>query len=125
MDAGRCLAGLAVLALTGGLLTACGSSTNSAAPPPDKGRVSTCEQVSAASSDGPDPQADPVGYALAQVIPLRQAATSATGSLRGAIEDLASADQAFVKAKGAGSSAAGAVKKASDRIDQLCPGAAS
>jgi hypothetical protein len=125
MKSGRCLAGLATVALTGGLLTACGSSTSSATRPTTRGRVSICEQVSAALSNGPDPQADPVGYALAGVIPLGQLATSATGSLRGAIENLASADQAFVKANGAGSSVAGAVKKASDRINQLCPGAAS
>jgi hypothetical protein len=124
MDSGRCLAGLAAVALTGGLLAACGSSP-AAAKPPSRGRITVCERVSDALADGPDSDADPVGYALAQVIPLRQAATSAKGSSRTAIENLASADEAFEKANGKGSSVTNAVKQASDRINQLCPGAAS
>jgi hypothetical protein len=58
-------------------------------------------------------------------MPLHQVAGSATGSLRGAIENLASAYHSFEQANGVGSSVANAVKQASDRINTSCPGAAS
>src|SRR5580658_9784510 len=35
-----------------------------------------CRQVSAVLADGPDPDSDPVGYAEAQILPLRQVHTS-------------------------------------------------
>src|ERR1700728_2213452 len=49
------------------LLSACGSSGS---PPDAAAAKSACQQVSAVLSDGPDPSADPVGYAEAQVVPL-------------------------------------------------------
>jgi hypothetical protein len=79
--------------------------------------------VSAVLSDGPDPGADPVGYAFAQVLPLRQLHTS-DSSLQTAIDDLATAYQDFYSSKG-DKAAAKAVSKASDEVNAICPGAAS
>ncbi len=84
---------------------------------------STCQQLSAVLSDGPDPGADPVGYALAQILPLRRLHSS-DGALQTAIDGLATAYQDFTTAKG-GKEAAKAVRKASEKVDAICPGAAS
>ena len=50
------------------VLCSCGSSVHSVAA----ATQDTCQRVSAVLSNGPDPDADPVGYAEAQVLPLRQ-----------------------------------------------------
>jgi len=83
-----------------------------------------CNQVSAVLSDGPDPDADPVGYAEAQILPLGQIHTS-DSQLRAAIGKLASAYRAFFDSNGSSSSAKLAVTAASKRINSFCPGAAS
>ena len=65
----------AALALCAGSLAACGSS-------PAAGHTSrpaaqtACLQLSEILSNGPDPDADPVGYAEAQTLPLHQIHTS-------------------------------------------------
>jgi hypothetical protein len=111
---------LVAVTICAGLLSACGSS----GPPRASAAVkSTCEQVSAVLSDGPDPGADPVGYAQAQVLPLRQIHTSET-NLKGAIDDLASAFEQFSLTNGAKATKL-AVTRASDKVDAICPGAAS
>jgi hypothetical protein len=111
---------LVAMTLCAGLLSACGSS----GPPLASSAVkSTCEQVSAALSDGPDPDADPVGYAQAQILPLRQIHTSDT-NLQGAVNDLASAYEQFSVTNGTKETKR-AVTRASDKIDAICPGAAS
>jgi hypothetical protein len=79
--------------------------------------------VSAVLSDGPDPGADPVGYAFAQILPLRQIHTS-DRTLHAAIDDLATAYQEFYSSNG-DKAAAKAVSKASDKVNAICPGAAS
>jgi hypothetical protein len=101
------------------LLGACGSSSK---PAPSSAQVKkqTCKQVEAALSDGPEPQADPVGYAQAQVLPLRKIRTT-DGPLHQAIYILAGAYQAFSSTHGA-SQAKGAVGAASKTIEHLCPG---
>jgi hypothetical protein len=104
------------------LLGACGSSSKPALPNAQSARVKkqTCKQVEAALSDGPEPQADPVGYAQAQVLPLRQIHTT-DGTLRQAIVTLAGAYQAFSSTHGA-SQAKSAISAASKTIEHLCPG---
>jgi hypothetical protein len=77
--------------------------------------------VSAVLSDGPDPGADPVGYAFAQILPLRQIKTS-DQTLRNAIDNLASAYEQFYKANGVGQPASHAVSQSAARINALCPG---
>jgi len=73
-------------------------------------------------SDGPDPGADPVGYAEAQVLPLRDIHTS-DKALGTAIGDLASAYEQLFTTNGA-TAAKHAVSEASDKVNAICPGAA-
>ena len=101
------------------LLAACGSSSKSA-PSSAQVKRETCQQIEAALSDGPDPEADPVGHAQAQVLPLRQIHTS-DAKLHQSIDTLASAYQAFSSSNGS-SSAKSAVSAASKTIEHLCPG---
>ena len=86
-------------ATTATLLTACGSS----GPAQSSAAVkSACQQVSAVLSDGPDPDADPVGYAEAQIQPLHQIHTS----------DQTSPGAASTKRRCAASGSAGRAKTA-------------
>ena len=100
------------------LLAACGSSK----PAPSSAQVEkqTCEQIEAALSDGPDPEADPVGHAQAQILPLREIHTS-DGALHRAIDTLAAAYQSFSSTHGSGA-AKSAVSTAGKTIEHLCPG---
>ncbi len=100
------------------LLGACGSSK----PAPSSAQIKkqTCEQIEAALSDGPDPQADPVGHAQAQILPLREIHT-ADGTLHQAIETLAAAYRSFSSTDGS-SATKSAVSAASKTIEHLCPG---
>jgi hypothetical protein len=128
--------GPTLLALTSlglsALLGACASSASSSGtassgtsrPASTAAVRATCSQVSAVLSDGPDPDADPVGYAEAQILPLGQIRTS-DSQLHAAIGKLASAYQAFFDSNGSSSSAKLAVASASKRINSFCPGAAS
>jgi hypothetical protein len=122
--------GLAVpaLALLGlcSLLGACASGTSASGSQHVSTAAvrATCSQVSAVLSDGPDPSADPVGYAEAQILPLSQIRTS-DSQLRAAISKLAGAYRAFFASNGTSGSAKLAVAAASKRIDAICPGAAS
>lgn len=148
--AGTCRLAAAALALLGlsALLGACSSAappTSPSSPSPFTARPSpaagssaasssaatssaavraTCAQVGAVLSDGPDPVADPVGYAEAQILPLSQIRTP-DPQLRAAISKLASAYRAFFASNGSSGAAKLAVAAASRRIDAFCPGAAS
>jgi hypothetical protein len=118
------LAGLAAPGLIVALC-ACGSSAHSAGSAGSAATVqSTCQQVSAVLSDGPDPDADPVGYAEAQILPLRQISTP-DQALHDAIGQLARAYQEFYASNGTSSKAKEAVAAASKKINSICPGAAS
>jgi TolA-binding protein len=122
----RWLAPLAPLAAGVLLLSGCGSSAHTTAH--TKAQTSaavqnTCQQVSAALSDGPDPDADPVGYAEAQIQPLHQIRTQ-DKSLQSAVDSLSSAYQQFYSTNGA-SAAKQAVSQASHTVNTICPGAAS
>ena len=66
---------------------------------------------------------DPVGYAEAQVIPLRQIHTSAR-SLQAAIDGLATAYRQFWRSNGS-RAVRQVVRRAVTRIDTICPGVAS
>jgi outer membrane murein-binding lipoprotein Lpp len=82
-----------------------------------------CTQVSAALSDGPDPDADPIGHAQAQILPLRQISTT-NDQLRSDIDGLAAAYQALVTTNNS-AAAKQEVSRASNKVDKLCPGATS
>jgi hypothetical protein len=100
------------------LLAACGSSK----PAPSSAQVEkqACKQIEAALSDGPDPEADPVGHAQAQILPLREIHTS-DGTLHRAIETLAAAYRSFSSTDGS-NAAKSAVSTAGKTIEHLCPG---
>jgi hypothetical protein len=114
-------AGCAALLLVTLLACGCGSSSASSATSATR---NTCQLVSAVLSDGPDPGADPVGYAEAQILPLRQI-SSANPALRAAIGRLADAYQQFFASDGKSSAAKEAVAVASSKLNSICPGAAS
>jgi predicted Zn-dependent protease len=100
-------------------LVACGSSSS---PSPSAEVKQTCQRVEAVLSDGPDPTADPVGYAEAQILPLRQIHTS-DSKLRQAIDTLASAYQAYSSTDGANAAAKDATDAAIGTLNAACPGA--
>jgi|SRR5271155_2853986 len=103
------------------LLGACGSSSSTASSAEVK---LTCRQIEAALSDGPEPAADPVGYAQAQIRPLRQIGSS-DRTLHEAIDGLAAAYQAISAANHVDHASEDAVSAAAHRVDAICPGAAS
>ncbi len=112
---------LAMLAL-GTMISACGSSAHPAkAAAAAPAAESTCAQVGDALSDGPDPGADPVGYAEAQIQPLRQIHATSP-ALAQAITTLAGAYSRFYTANGTGP-AKPALSTAIKRINSLCPDA--
>jgi hypothetical protein len=121
------LTGRAALVLTVLLACACGSSAPAAVKATgghEAAIANTCQQVSAVLADGPDPEADPIGYAEAQVIPLRRLNVP-TQALRGVVSQLADAYQQFFVSNGKSSTAKEAVAVASKKLNSLCPGAAS
>jgi hypothetical protein len=115
---------VAVVAALG--LTACSSAKS--APQATASNAAdtvsaTCQVVSAVLSDGPDPDADPVGYAESQFVPLRGISTQ-DAALRDAIGKLADAYQEFFTTNGT-KTAKEAVSVAGSAINKICPGAAS
>jgi hypothetical protein len=83
-----------------------------------------CTNVADVLSDGPDPDADPVGYAEAQILPLRQL-TIGDAKLHQAVLTLAGAYQAFsAGTKPGGAAAALKVSKAEAAVNAICPQAA-
>jgi len=117
------VAAAALLALT---VAACGSSSSSRSATAVLGSAiqQDCTAVTDVLSDGPDPDADAVGYAQAQVLPLRQLKIG-DAALQRAVLALAAAYQAFSSGSGAGSSAAAhQVTKAENGVNAICPQAA-
>jgi hypothetical protein len=115
------ICGLGMFVLCAGLLTACGSSVGSS-PQSSTAAKAACQQISAVLSNGPDPEADPVGYALAQIRPLGAISVHSDATLQAAIHHLASAYQTFYDDSGKGKSAKQAINAAAKSINDLCPG---
>jgi hypothetical protein len=80
--------------------------------------------VLAVLSDGPDPDVDPVGYALSQIAPLGQIHTS-DSDLAQRLSDLISADQALVHSNGSDHAATKSIAKDDADLNLICPGVAS
>jgi hypothetical protein len=125
--------GLAVLGLTliglTAALAACASGAAASRPAAPRqvsaaAVRSACNQLGAVLSDGPDPDADPVGYAEAQILPLGQIRT-ADAPLHAAIGRLARAYREFFASNGTSGAAKLAVATASMQVNAICPGAAS
>ncbi len=110
--------GVAIAGLPLALISGCASNT-----PTTAAIHATCQEISAVLSDGPDRTVDPVGYAEAQIDPLRQIRTE-DRSLKGAIDRLATAYQEFFEESG-GRIAERAVNQASRAVNAICPDAAS
>ena len=115
---------VAVVALAVSAATSVGACGSSSSPSTSAGSKvqQSCTAVADILSDGPDPTADPVGYAQAQVLPLRQLQTS-DAALEKAVKALASAYQAFSAGNGSGQSAT-QVNGAEKAVNAICPGAA-
>jgi len=100
--------------------TASAAATSSAAT-----RGQDCTDVSDVLSDGPDPSADAVGYAQAQILPLKQLALGDDAALRTAVDRLDTAFGTFVGADGsARAQSAAQVTSAENALNVLCPGVA-
>jgi hypothetical protein len=113
----------AFLALT---VAACGSASSQSSSTVSLGTAiqQDCTSVADVLSDGPDPGADPVGYAQAQVLPLRQL-TISDATLRSAVQSLASAYQQYSSSSGSTRAAnAALVTKAENEVNKICPQAA-
>lgn len=115
---------MALLALA---VAACGSSSSQSSHAALLGSTlhQECTTVADILADGPDPDADPVGYAEAQVLPLKQATITDAG-LKKAVTALADAYQDFSAGSDpGGTSAALKVDKAVIEVNAICPGVAS
>jgi hypothetical protein len=89
-------------------------------PNADGTSSSTCHKVAATLAEGPNPVANPLGYAKAQVRPLEGIATSNAG-LRDAIEQLSAAYERYFSHGGA-RFAQREVRDATMSLHQYCPG---
>ncbi len=113
---------VAVLVLAAGtVLSACGSGPSATSTASII--KAACAQVGADLSDGPDPSADPVGYAEAQILPLSKIKVADT-TLQHDISRLDSAYKTFFATQG-GAGSTTLVKRSLTRVEHLCPGVAS
>ena len=115
---------MALLALT---VAACGSASSQTSSAVSLGSAiqQDCTSVADVLADGPDPGIDPVGYAEAQVTPLRQL-TIGDATLRSAVLTLASAYETFSTSSSSTRATSGAaVTKAENEVNKICPQAAS
>jgi hypothetical protein len=101
-------------------LAACGGSGPASAAAVHQ----ACQQIGAVLSDGPDPDADPAGYAEAQILPLRQV-HAPDQAIKSAISQLDKAYQQLFASDGNSAAATRAVAAASKKMNSICPGAAS
>ena len=106
------------------VLAACRSSTPASGQTATKAPAQVCQQLLAVLSDGPDPSADPVGYALTQEQPLGQIHTS-DHSLAETISSLISADRALVHSNGSDHMATTSIRADDADLNKACPGVSS
>ena len=123
----RALALLTLAALAATTMAACSSSSTSpaaAASQTAAAQAQDCLAVGNVLSDGPDPNSDSVGYAQAQVLPLRQL-TISDPAVRAAVTQLAAAYQSFSADNGSAQNQnAVKVTSAEAALNKLCPGVA-
>jgi hypothetical protein len=114
---------MAFLALA---VAACGSASSQTSSAASLGSAvqQNCTSVADVLSDGPDQGVDPVGYAQAQVLPLRQL-TISDATLHRAVLTLASAYETFsTSGTSTRAASARAVTKAENEVQKICPQAA-
>ena len=115
--------GLTSLALAVPLLAACSSGSSGGSSSQAQAPTAVCQKVLAVLADGPDPDADPVGYALSQIGPLGQIHTS-DHALAQQLSDLIAADHSLVNTNGSDRAAAKSIAKDDDGLNKVCPGVA-
>jgi hypothetical protein len=107
-------------------ISACSSGSSSgsanASATTTSAAEAACAQVAAVLTDGPDPGADPVGYAEAQILQLRQVKTS-DAAIQQAIDNLANAYSVYSTTNGTNKAATAAANAAITKINDLCPAA--
>jgi hypothetical protein len=111
------------LALT---VAACGSASSQTSSTVSLGSAvqKDCTSVADVLANGPDSGTDPIGYAEAQVLPLRQL-TISDATLHSAVLTLASAYETFsTSSPSTRAASAAAVTKAENEVNKLCPQAA-
>jgi hypothetical protein len=111
---------VALLALT---VAACGSGSSQTSSTVSLGSAvqQDCTSVADVLADGPDSGADPVGYAQAQVLPLRQLSIG-DAALHRAVLTLASAYETFSTSSSSTRAASAlAVTKAENEVSKICP----
>jgi hypothetical protein len=111
------------LALLASGWAACGSSSKPAVSAAGTPLEQSCAAVAAVLGNGPDESEDPVGYAEAQILPLRALHISDKALERNVV-DLSDAYKQFDATNGA-AAAKTAVSAASAKVDAICPGATS
>jgi hypothetical protein len=113
---------VAFLALTA---AACGSASSTTASANLGSAVQQdCTSVADVLADGPDSDADPVGYAQAQVLPLRQL-TIGDATLHQAVLTLSNAYETFsTSSSSTRAASSAAVTKAENEVNKICPQAA-
>jgi hypothetical protein len=94
-----------------------GAATHSKAP------AALCAKLDAIFSDGPDPDADPVGYALSQIKPLGAVHTS-DHTVSAVLTKLVKADRALFTSNGSDHAAEKEIKTADALVNTSCPGVA-
>jgi hypothetical protein len=124
----RLLAVLALAAATSATAAACSSSSSSAAASSTSSAAALsqdCTAVTDVLADGPDPTADSVGYAQAQLLPLKQLKLT-EARVQSAVSRLETAFTAFVAAKDSSTQTQAAVQvtSAENAVNAVCPGAA-
>jgi hypothetical protein len=116
---------IASVAVAAPLWAACGAgASGGGAAASAQAPAALCQKLLAVFSDGPDPDADPVGYALSQIRPLGEIHT-ADHSVSTTLTKLIAADRALVSAEGSDHAATVAIKKAESALNTDCPGVAS
>jgi hypothetical protein len=73
--------------------------------------------------DGPDPDADPVGYALSQIAPMGQIHTS-DDAVTQRLSDLITADRALVSSNGSDHAATKSAAEDDADLNKVCVGVA-
>lgn len=124
--AARLLAVLALAGATAATAAACSSSSSTTASSTTTASALSqdCTAVSDVLADGPDSTADSVGYAEAQILPLKQLKLS-TAKLQTAVTNLDAAFTTFVGAKSSSTQTQAAVQvtSAENAVNAICPGA--
>jgi hypothetical protein len=115
---------LASVVLAVPLWAACGSTGSGGGAAGAHAPTAVCQKILGVFSDGPDPDVDPVGYALSQILPLGRVHTS-DQAVSTTLHSLIAADHALVTSNGADKAAKADIEKADKALNAACPGVAS